>query len=148
MHRIGDVAHATDLTPRAIRYYEQLGLLRPAVHATGGNRRYDPGDVERLQLIKRLRNDVGLSLSEIKMYLDVEELRRVMKAEYTATEDASVQLGLLDRAEPVIRRRMAMFDQKLNRIAALRDEDAATLDRIEMLRAEHLGSVALAGRPS
>src|SRR5438034_1132367 len=72
LRRIGDVAELTRLTTRTIRYYEELGLLNPAAHVSGANRRYDDEDVERLLLIKRLREVVGLGLAEVKTFLEME----------------------------------------------------------------------------
>jgi len=134
--RIGDVAELTELTPRAIRYYEEYGLLRPAERRTGANRRYDQDDLERLRLIKRLREDVGLSLAEIRTFLEVEDLRRVLKSEYDASDDPAAQLALLDRAEPIVRRRVEMLERKLALVAELRSEDEGRLDRIAALRRE------------
>src|SRR5579859_525570 len=125
MLRIGDVADATGLTQRAIRYYEEIGLLAPTDRRTGANRRYDQPDLERLALIKRLREDVGLTLAEIRTFLEIEELRRVLQSEYHASDDPAAQLAVLDRAEPVVRRRMAMLERKLTLVADLRREDAA-----------------------
>jgi MerR family transcriptional regulator, repressor of the yfmOP operon len=135
--RIGDVADATGLTQRAIRYYEEYGLLQPASHPSGANRRYAAEDLERLQLIKRLREDVGLSLAEIRTYLEVEDVRQVLRTEYDAAIDHVTQLGVLDRAETVVRRRVAMLERKLALVGALRAEDEARLDRIAALRREH-----------
>jgi DNA-binding transcriptional MerR regulator len=134
--RIGDAAQATGLTQRAIRYYEEFGLLAPAEHRTGANRRYDQADLERLELIRRLREDVGLSLTEIRTFLDIEDLRRVLRSEYDAADDPAVQLAVLDRAEPVVRRRIAMLDRKLALVAELRAEDEARLERIAARRRE------------
>ena len=150
MLRIGDAAEATGLTQRAIRYYEEFGLLEPAERRTGANRRYDQADLERLELIKRLREDVGLSLAEIRTFLEVEDLRRVLKSEYDASDDPAAQLAVLDRAEPIVRRRVAMLERKLALVAALRAEDEARLDRIAALRREQRtrlgGSLLHAGR--
>ena len=140
--RIGDVAEATDLTQRTIRYYEEYGLLETATRREGANRRYDQDDLERLQLIKRLRQDVGLSLAEIKTYLEIEEMRRVFKSEYIAAVDPAAQLAVLDRAEPVVRRRLAMLEHKLALVAALRSEDEASLERIAVLRQQQLSRLA------
>ena len=145
--RIGDVAELTELTQRAIRYYEEYGLLRPAERRTGANRRYDQDDLERLRLIKRLREDVGLSLAEIRTYLEVEDLRRVLKSEYHAAADPAAQLAVLDRAEPVVRRRVAMLERKLALVAALRAEDEARLDRIAVLRREQQSRLRGLARP-
>jgi DNA-binding transcriptional MerR regulator len=132
--RIGDVAEATGLTARAIRYYEQLDLLEPAERRAGANRRYDHADLDRLRLIKRLREDIGLSLAEIRTYLEVEDQRAVIKSRYDATADPAVQLSLLDGAEPVVRRRIAMLERKLALVTALRAEDEDRLARISALR--------------
>jgi MerR family transcriptional regulator, repressor of the yfmOP operon len=143
--RIGDVAELTELTQRAIRYYEEYGLLRPAERRTGANRRYDQDDLERLRLIKRLREDVGLSLAEIATYLEVEDLRRELKSEYHAAVDPAAQLAVLERAEPVVRRRIAMLERKLVLVTALRAEDEARLERIAVLRQGPRGSQAPQG---
>jgi DNA-binding transcriptional MerR regulator len=140
--RIGDVAEATGLTQRAIRYYEELGLLETAARRNGANRRYEQHEVERLALIKRLREDVGLSLAEVQMYLDVEDLRDVLKSEFDATAEPAQQLTLLDRAEPIIRRRVALLERKVALIAALRAEDVARLERITTLRRDLTQSLA------
>ena len=55
--RIQEVATELGLTPRSIRYYEELGLLSPAARSQGAYRLYDASDVERLRFIKALRDD-------------------------------------------------------------------------------------------
>ncbi len=66
----GDLARATGNTVRTIRFYEEEGLLTPAVVSDGGHRRYTQDDLERLCLIADLRA-VGLSLCEIRSILDL-----------------------------------------------------------------------------
>src|SRR5438067_9445770 len=58
-------------TPRALRFYEDKGLLAPA--RQGLNRIYSPRDRARLQLILRGKR-VGLSLAELREILDLYEL--------------------------------------------------------------------------
>lgn len=89
LRRIGGVAEAAGLTQRAIRYYEELGLLKPAAHLSGANRRFDDEDLERLRLIKRLRDVVGLELAEVQTFLETDEERRMLRGEYLATSDPS-----------------------------------------------------------
>jgi DNA-binding transcriptional MerR regulator len=141
--RIGDVADATHLTPRAIRYYEEYGLLKPAARPQGANRRYDSDDLQRLLLIKRLREDVGLSLAEITTYLEIEDLRHVLKSEYAAAADPRQQLSVLDRAEPVVRRRLDMLNHKLATVAGLCAEDEARLNQITAARRDHHAKLVL-----
>ncbi len=51
----GDLARSTGNTVRTIRFYEEQGLLRPAVISEGGHRRYTEEDLEKLRLIGDLR---------------------------------------------------------------------------------------------
>ena len=134
LRRIGDVAEATGLTPRTIRYYEELGLLKPAAHVSGANRRYDDEDLERLRLIKRLREVVGLSLADIHTFLETEDERRALKSEYHATTDPARQVELLDRFEPVLQRRVDLLERKRSSVQALLDEERARLERVHALR--------------
>jgi DNA-binding transcriptional MerR regulator len=66
----GDLARATGNTVRTIRFYEEEGLLKPAVVSDGGHRRYTEDGLERLRLITDLR-ELGLSLCEIRSILDL-----------------------------------------------------------------------------
>jgi DNA-binding transcriptional MerR regulator len=134
LRRIGDVADVTGLTTRTIRYYEELGLLKPAAHVTGANRRYDDEDVERLRLIKRLREVVGLSLAEVKTFLEMEGERRALSREYHATTDPARQTELLDRVEPILVRRVELLQHKLESVQALLDEERARLERVRAAR--------------
>ncbi len=65
---VSELAHEFGITPRAIRFYEDKGLLAP--NRVGRNRIYDYRDKGRLSLILRLK-DVGFTLDEIKDYLDL-----------------------------------------------------------------------------
>ena len=101
---------------------------------TGSNRRYDQEDVERLRLIKRLREVVGLSLAEVKMFLEMESERRALSREYHATADRARQLELLDRVEPILARRVELLERKLQTVQQLLDEERARLERVHALR--------------
>lgn len=68
---IGDFARATGLTPKALRLYDDLGLLLPAeVDAVSGYRRYGPDQVERARLVASLRL-VGMPLARIREVVDM-----------------------------------------------------------------------------
>ena len=137
LRRIGEAAEATGLTQRTIRYYEELGLLKPAAHVSGGNRRYDDEDLERLQLIKRLREVVGLSLADIRTFLDTETERETLKAEYDATTDPVRRSDVLERAEPLLRRRIDLLERKLVAVQDFLTEERARLERVLTLREAH-----------
>ncbi|MGI9132760.1 MAG: MerR family transcriptional regulator [Rhodoferax sp.] len=75
-YRIGDLAREFDLTTRAIRFYEDLGLLQPERHGPGGRSRvYSGRDRTRLKLTLRAKR-LGLSLTEAKDIIDMYESPR------------------------------------------------------------------------
>lgn len=65
---ITDLAQEFDITPRAIRFYEDVGLLTPS--RAGRNRIYAQRDRTRLKLTLRGKR-LGLSLQEIKQLVDM-----------------------------------------------------------------------------
>src|SRR5215510_3204417 len=69
-YAIGDLAREFDVTPRAIRFYEDQGLLAP--RREGQRRIYTPRDRTRLKLTLRGKR-LGLTLSEIRELIDMYE---------------------------------------------------------------------------
>jgi DNA-binding transcriptional MerR regulator len=68
---ISDLAKEFDLTTRAIRFYEDMGLLEPERSGPGGrNRVYSSRDRIRLKLTLRAKR-LGLSLTEAKELIDM-----------------------------------------------------------------------------
>ncbi len=66
--QIGDLAKRAGVSVRAVRYYEELGLVVPAGHSAGGFRHYGEDNLKRLQVINFLK-EMGLTLIEIKEIL-------------------------------------------------------------------------------
>ncbi len=69
-YTITELAQEFDVTPRAIRFYEDVGLLTPG--RAGRNRVYTQRDRTRLKLTLRGKR-LGLSLQEIKQLVDMYE---------------------------------------------------------------------------
>ena len=63
--KIGEIAKATGLTTKTIRYYELNRLLEEPDRTDSGYRLYGTKDVERLEFIKKAKR-MGLSLEEIR----------------------------------------------------------------------------------
>ncbi|MCT1367232.1 MerR family transcriptional regulator [uncultured Kocuria sp.] len=66
--QIGELASRTGASPRALRHYEERGLLFPE-RSSGGYRDYDPGDIVRVAQIKSMIG-AGLTTASIKRYID------------------------------------------------------------------------------
>ena len=65
MWTITEVCGQTGLSPRTVRYYEEMGLLPDVRRRSSGRRVYGDDELERLGFISRLKS-LGLSLSEIR----------------------------------------------------------------------------------
>ena len=69
MYTVRELAQLTGLTPRALRYYDAIGLLRPARDAGNDYRLYGPQEVDRLEQILLYRA-MGVPLESIRHILD------------------------------------------------------------------------------
>jgi DNA-binding transcriptional MerR regulator len=112
----GDLARATGNTVRTIRFYEEEGLLRPAVVSEGGHRRYTQDDLERLRIISDLR-ELGLGLGEIRSVLEIRN------GCHTASEFAlrfqQVLSGHLEQAQRRLERLRRVRKEMLEAVARL-----------------------------
>ena len=83
VYTIGDLAREFDLTTRAIRFYEDLGLLQPERSGPGGRSRvYSSRDRTRLKLTLRAKR-LGFTLTEAKDIIDMYETPRDTGAQLT-----------------------------------------------------------------
>jgi DNA-binding transcriptional MerR regulator len=115
-YTIAELAREFDLTARAIRFYEDQGLLSPARDGVGGrNRVYTARERTRLKLTLRGKR-LGLTLSEIKSIIDM----------YESPKDTQAQihrfLGVLAQHREVLERQREDIDVTLAEIAAHEEE--------------------------
>ena len=66
--RVGELSRRTGKTVRALRLYEECGLLEPAKRSSGGFRLYSGGAVIRVRWISQLQ-ELGFTLQEIRLVL-------------------------------------------------------------------------------
>ncbi|MFJ8739421.1 MerR family transcriptional regulator [Embleya sp. NPDC127516] len=116
--RIGELAKATGATPRALRHYEQAGLIESA-RSANGYRVYDERDVARVRSIRDLLG-VGLTLDDVRAFLPcLDVVARPPSA-------AAVRIAL-DRLAVLDARIAAQTEARNNLATALR---RAGVDRI------------------
>lgn len=148
---IGVVAREVGLTPRAIRYYEELGLLRPAVRVKGSDRLFDDSDVQRLREIKRLREVIGFSLSEIAELLDADDVRAHLRTQFQGTTDPQVRTQVLRAAIGLAERRLSIIERKLAQVEAACASERQQLTQLRQLlaaeeeRCQHLDHSSTSG---
>jgi DNA-binding transcriptional MerR regulator len=133
--KIQEAAAEVGLTARSVRYYEEMGLMRPAARSEGDYRLYDESDLERLRFIKGLRDDAGFSLAEISRLLEDEEARERYHAAYHATADPIERIRLL-------RERVASFERQAQTLRTKIDRLAAMVDDTEARRLRSLARIA------
>jgi MerR family transcriptional regulator, repressor of the yfmOP operon len=92
---IGAAAAQAGVSERALRYYQQIGLLVPACTTPGGLRRYSADDLARVARIRELQNLLGLNLDEIAVVLRNEDRIAQIRLSYhdeRTSEDQRRQL--------------------------------------------------------
>lgn len=120
--QIGEAAERLQLTQRTLRYYEEKGLLNPPTRMEGGFRLYSDEDVERIQRILQLKELLGFSLAEIKDMLESEDVRLQVKAGWSKDAEAADKAARLRRSREATMHQIALLDQKMEKMASMRDE--------------------------
>jgi DNA-binding transcriptional MerR regulator len=123
LYSVSELANDLGVTPRALRFYEDKGLIAP--QRAGNTRVYTHRDRGRLMLILRGKR-LGFTLREVREWLDL----------YEVDPDQAAQLT---RLEDKVRKRIDALEQQ-------RDDLDATLEELREILAQV--ERRLAGRPS
>lgn len=132
--RIGEIAERSGVTPRTIRYYEELGLLPRSEREQGKHRVYTEADVERLCELTRLRDLLGLSLDELRSMITAEDVRADIRRRFHETDSREEQLALLDETLPHIETQLALVRRRLSALQELEAELAERRKRVQRRR--------------
>ncbi|MDP3762336.1 MAG: MerR family DNA-binding transcriptional regulator [Ramlibacter sp.] len=127
-YTISDLAKEFDLTTRAMRFYEDMGLLQPERTGPGGrNRIYSSRDRTRLKLTLRAKR-LGLSLTEAREIIDM----------YDSPRDTGPQLrkflAVLAQHRKQLEEQMADLQANLDEVRVHEKEARALLARAEKSR--------------
>ena len=137
LQRIQEVAAETGLTTRAIRYYEQIGLLEPAARSDGAYRLFDTSDLERLRFIRELRDDAGFSLAQIGQLLEDETARERNRERFRTTRDDDERRAIVVEAGTRVERQIAILRDKRDRL----DQMIAAAEGRRLHLGEHLAEL-------
>lgn len=117
--RIGDAAAAVGTTPRALRFYEQRGLLPPPRRTHSGQRHYGPDELALLRVIRDLLAH-GLTVEDVRALADRLPLLaadppvRCVPPPPTAPAPRT-------KAGLVVQRRLAALNAEIDRLTRVRD---------------------------
>lgn len=81
---IGEAALRSGVSERALRYYQELGLVTPSGCTPGGLRRYSEEDLARVAHLRELQTLLGFNLEEIKAIFANEDRLAEVRTEYKA----------------------------------------------------------------
>lgn len=137
--QIGEAADRTGLTQRTLRYYEEKGLLKPPSRMDGGFRLYSGDDVERIERIKEMRDLLGFSLAEIKEMIEADDVRLQVKAEWRRDADAAEKADKIQKAREVTEAQLALIDNKMAKMAEMRQTLAERLEKYDSLLRQWTG---------
>ncbi len=113
---IGQVERHSGLPAKTIRYYEEIGLIRPE-RKTNGYRRFNEQDIHKLRFLQRARS-LGFTIGECRMLLSLYE-----DADRASADVKAIALGHL-----------AGIDRKIAELQSLR---SALGDLIEACHGDH-----------
>ena len=106
----------TGLSPRTVRYWEELGLLPGIRRRNGGRRVYQTDEIERLRFIRRLKA-LGLSLAEIKQ----------LNAVYAIGGSTN---AMLERLDDLLGSHLTGLEGRIQELSELRDEMSKYRDHV------------------
>ncbi len=122
MIRIGELAERTGVTPRTIRYYEEIGLLPGGERRKGSHRLYIDTDVERVAELTRLRDLLNLSLDELKQLVEAEEARAALRKRWEATGSDEERLRIVNAALPHVDTQLELVRRRKQELERLEHE--------------------------
>ncbi|HMK62399.1 MAG TPA: MerR family transcriptional regulator [Acidimicrobiales bacterium] len=120
--RIGEAAEQAGTSCRTLRYYEELGLLRPSRQTAGGARRYSQQDVARLRRIRELQELLGFDLGEIGDILRNEDQLTDLRHEVQAGVTPERHRQILAEAININDRLRTLVRGKQHRLSAMMQE--------------------------
>jgi DNA-binding transcriptional MerR regulator len=120
LHHIGEIARKTHLSLRTLRYWEEVGLIRPTGRSAGGFRLYSDDELMRVELVRAMK-PADLTIDELRELADlVDEVRP-----YRDSRGGRPRVEAVSRLEELIGRIRSRCEVLRGR---LDDAEAATLE--------------------
>ena len=135
---IGAAAQRLGVSERALRYYQQIGLIVPASTTPGGLRRYSEGDVARVERIVELKTLLGLNLDEVALVLRNEDRIAQIRLTYHDERTSEDERRQLTRECLVLQEDLrATVEAKRAALDAFLADLNARISRARALLADH-----------
>jgi MerR family transcriptional regulator, repressor of the yfmOP operon len=138
--RIGEAAARVGVSCRTLRYYEELGLLRPSARTPGGARRYAEEDIARLEHIRELQELMGFNLEEILEVVGTEDRLATLRAEWLAGRPPERRAEILAEALELNARLRDRVERKRDRLGQVLEQLEVKRRRYQEVQRELEGS--------
>lgn len=125
-YHIEDVAKESGFTKRTLRYYEDIGLIKPS-RTESSYRLYSEEDIKNIKRIKTLKSNLGFSLLEIKDAINLElDLKKILCHD---TKDAE----LIDKSIGLLKHLIELIEEKEVALKSSKEKYKELLTKVEML---------------
>ncbi len=133
------VVRELGITPRTLRYYEEVGLVTPTARTRGGHRLYNQSSMDLLKQILRLKENLGFSLQEIRETLDAEQsLEALRNTFHQSNQNLDNQRSMVDRYIEVLRNLIKKMDTKIESVSTMRNMYKERLERSIRFREDEM----------
>jgi len=134
---IGAAAAQAGVTERALRYYQEIGILNPTAHTKGGMRRYSEADLARVARIRELQQLLGYNLDEVAEVLRNEDrLAEIRAAYFDQTTGQAERQRLLEESLELAQELRQSVEAKRVAVEAFLVDLNARIDRIHAALAD------------
>lgn len=134
--KIDDVAKETGLTKRTIRYYEEIGLIKPPERSEKGTRLYTEENIEQLKKVIAAREVLGFSLQELHHFLTLKVTIESHRFEYRNAVNQDDKKQELQNIASNLRQQIDMLEQKRKKMLELKNELEQLEQRIQTILQE------------
>lgn len=133
---IGEAAEQVGMTPRTLRYYEELGLVSSSRHSSTAQRRYGREEIARLRQIRELQTLVGLDLDEIGEQLLAYDRLEGLRAEFHSGPPPERRDAILVEGLAILERLQRRVTERRGRLDAFSAELEARIARYKLAMSE------------
>ncbi|MCK6258267.1 MerR family transcriptional regulator [Fictibacillus sp. KIGAM418] len=131
--KIDEVAKITGITKRAIRYYEEIGLIQPPERSDGQVRLYTEKDVQQIKRVVDAKEVLGFSLQELQHFLRIKERILEHKEQYETSRDKTFQHSELEEIAVGLIEQRDMLEEKMEKMKSFQDELKDLIQKVENL---------------
>lgn len=133
MVKIDEVAKMTGITKRAIRYYEEIGLIQPPERSEGQMRLYSKQDVDRIQQVVVAKDVLGFSLQELQDFLGIKEQILHHKYQYDTSSDKVFQQSELEEIREGLHQQHSMLLMKMDKMKSFQKELQDLIEKVNAI---------------